>query len=45
MTTPDEIKRVQMFYKEYISLIETDEKIKKLKSMNSNIDLYKYLIQ
>lgn len=45
MVTPDEIKRVQMFYKEYISLIETEEKIKKLKAMNSNIDLYKYLIQ
>ena len=45
MVTPEEIKRVQTFYKEYISLIETDEKIKKLKSMNSNIELYKYLIQ
>lgn len=45
MTTPDEIHRVQMFYKEYISLIETEEKIKKLKSFENNLDLYKYLIQ
>lgn len=45
METPDEINRIQMFYKQYISLIETEDKIKKLKNMNSNIDLYKYLIQ
>lgn len=44
-TTPDEINRIQMFYKEYISLIETDKKINILKNMDSNIELYKYLIQ
>lgn len=45
MTTPDETKRIQEFYKQYISLVETDEKIKTLKGMKSNVELYKYLIQ
>lgn len=45
MTTPEEIKRIQCFYKEYISIIERDENLKKIKSMKSNIDLYKFLIQ
>lgn len=45
MVTPDEIKRIQVFYKQYISLVETDEKIHKLKDMKSNVALYKYLIQ
>lgn len=45
MTTPDEIERIQTFYKQYISLVETDEKIKKLKGMKSDAQLYKYLIQ
>lgn len=45
MTTKDEIKRVQTFYKEYISLIEKEENIQKIKSLKTNIDLYKFLIQ
>lgn len=45
MTTPEEIKRIQCFYKEYISIIEREENLKKIKSMKSNIDLYKFLIQ
>lgn len=45
MSTPDEIKRIQVFYKQYISLVETDEKIRKLKGMKSDVALYKYLIQ
>lgn len=44
-TTPDEINRIQMFYKQYISLIEKEENIKALKNMDNNIELYKYLIQ
>jgi mannitol/fructose-specific phosphotransferase system IIA component (Ntr-type) len=45
MITKDEINRIQLFYKEYISLIDTDEKVEILKNMKSNIEVYKYLIQ
>lgn len=45
MITKDEINRIQLFYKEYVSLIDTDEKIMMLKDMRSNIEVYKYLIQ
>lgn len=45
MITKDEINRIQLFYKEYVSLIDTDEKIAMLKGMETNIELYKYLIQ
>ncbi|MDD7281739.1 MAG: BglG family transcription antiterminator [Erysipelotrichaceae bacterium] len=45
MASPDEIKRIQLFYKEYISIIEKEENIEKIKSMKTNIDLYKFLIQ
>lgn len=45
MITKDEINRIQLFYKEYVSLIDTDEKISMLKSMRTNIEVYKYLIQ
>lgn len=45
MNNRDEINRVQLFYKEYVSLIDTEEKISKLKNMKSNIEAYKYLIQ
>ncbi len=44
LSTRDEI-RIQMFYKEYVTLIDSEEKLEKLKSMKSNIELYKYLIQ
>ena len=45
MITPEEIRRIQCFYKQYISIIEREENIKKIKTLNSNIDLYKFLIQ
>lgn len=45
LSTRDEISRIQMFYKEYVTLIDSEEKLQKLKSMKSNIELYKYLIQ
>ena len=45
LSTHEEIKRVQSFYKEYISLIETDEKIKIIRNTASEIELFKYLIQ
>lgn len=45
MSTRDEINRIQMFYKEYVSLIDSEEKLTMLKNMKSNIAVYKYLIQ
>ncbi len=45
MSTRDEIHRVQLFYKEYVSLIDSEEKLTMLKNMKSNIAVYKYLIQ
>lgn len=45
MTTQEEINRIQMFYKEYISLIEQEKHIKEIKNFRTNIDLYKYLIK
>ena len=45
LSTRDESSRIQMFYKEYVTLIDSEEKLEKLKSMKSNIELYKYLIQ
>lgn len=44
MSSRDEIHRIQLFYKEYVSLIDTEEKINMLKNMKSNIEVYKYLI-
>lgn len=32
MNTRDEIHRIQLFYKEYVSLIDTEEKIKMLRN-------------
>ena len=45
MTTPEEINRIQCFYREYISIIEEDANLKKIKAMDSNVDLYRFLIQ
>ena len=45
MSTRDEISRIQLFYNEYVSLIDTEEKIHTLQNMKSNIEVYKYLIQ
>ena len=45
MSTHEEIRRIQSFYKQYISLIETDEKVKIIRSKKSNLELYRYLIQ
>ena len=38
-------QRLEMGYKEYVTFIDSEEKLEKLKSMKSNIELYKYLIQ
>ncbi|OCN05821.1 hypothetical protein A4S06_07210 [Erysipelotrichaceae bacterium MTC7] len=41
----DQEKNVaQLFYKQYVSLVDENKKIEKIKSMKSNVDLYKYLI-
>lgn len=45
MTNDFEIKRTQMFYKQYIKLIDSDEKVNTLRNFRSNIDFYQYLIQ
>lgn len=45
MTNDFEIKRTQMFYKQYIKLIDSDEKVNVLRDFKSNIDFYQYLIQ
>lgn len=45
MTNDFEIKRTQMFYKQYIKLIDSDEKVNILRSFSSNIAFYQYLIQ
>ncbi|HIX67777.1 MAG TPA: BglG family transcription antiterminator [Candidatus Anaerostipes excrementavium] len=45
MSTREEINRIQLFYNEYVSLIDTEEKIRTLQNMKSNIEVYKYLIQ
>lgn len=45
LTTHEEIERVQTFYKEYISLIETDDRIQKIRRAESNLELFRYLIR
>lgn len=45
MGTHEEIRRIQTFYKQYISIIETDEKVNVIRSKESGIALYRYLIQ
>lgn len=45
METHEEIRRIQSFYKQYISLIETDDKVKLIRNKATNIELYQYLIQ
>lgn len=45
MGTHEEIRRIQSFYKQYISIIETDEKVEIIRNKTSGIELYQYLIQ
>lgn len=44
MTTQTEINKTQSFYRDYIHLISTDDKVNILRNMESNIHLYNYLI-
>lgn len=45
MTNDFEIQRTQAFYKQYVNLIGSDEKVNILRSFNDNIAFYKYLLR
>lgn len=45
MQTHEQIQRVQTFYKEYISLIESERQLEELRKMNTSFDLFTYLIR
>ena len=45
METPDEIKQAQLFYKQFISFVDNEEKFKRFISGKQEIDLYQYLIR
>lgn len=45
MTNEFEIKRTQQFYKQYVSLIDTDERIDILRKFTDSISFYKYLVR
>lgn len=45
MTNEYETKRTQEFYKQYIRLVETDDKVNILRNFDTSIDFYKYLIK
>lgn len=45
MTNEFEINRTQMFYKQYIKLVDSDEKVNVLRNIKSNIEFYQYLVQ
>ncbi len=44
MTNEFEIKRTQLFYKQYINLVDTDKEVNALRSFATNTDFYRYLI-
>lgn len=44
MTNDYEIRRTQLFYKQYIHLVNTDKDVDVLRQFVSNTDLYRYLI-
>ena len=45
MSNEFEANRTQMFYKQYIKLVDSDEKVNILRSIESNVDFYTYLVQ
>lgn len=45
MTNDFEISKTQLFYKQYINLVETDQQVNKLRDFKVNTDFYRYLIQ
>lgn len=42
--SPSEMKLIQLFYKHFIMLTATDDKVDKLRSISSGAEMYKYLI-
>ncbi|MBR5289655.1 MAG: PTS sugar transporter subunit IIA [Erysipelotrichaceae bacterium] len=44
MTNDYEIRRTQLFYKQYIHLVNTDKDVNVLRSFESNTDMYRHLI-
>jgi mannitol/fructose-specific phosphotransferase system IIA component (Ntr-type) len=44
MKTPQEMKYIQLFYKHFIRLTATDEKVDILRRISSGAEMYKYLI-
>lgn len=44
MTNDFEIRRTQLFYKQYIHLVNTDKDVNVLRKFESNTDLYRHLI-
>lgn len=44
ISSHEDSKRIQLFYKGFLELIETDEKLKYLRSLRQD-ELYKYLVQ
>lgn len=45
MTSDYEIKKTQLFYKQYVKLVDSDERVNMLRNFASSIDLYKYLVK
>ncbi len=44
MSTEYEIKRTQLFYKQYIHLVDTDKEVNILRGFKTSTDFYRYLI-
>lgn len=45
MNNDYEIRKTQQFYKQYIKLVETDERLNFLRSFEHSVDFYKFLIK
>lgn len=45
MTNEYEIKRTQLFYKQYINLVNTDKEVNVLRSFDSPVEFYKFLVK
>lgn len=45
MSNEFEINRTQLFYKQYIKLVDSDEKVDILRNIKSSVDFYRYLVQ
>lgn len=45
MTNEFEIKRTQLFYKQYINLVNTDTEVNELRNFESSSEFYKFLVK